>query len=99
MSTPDQAEKGQSEPVRCQLCQRTSVLAWHCLQTDVLDRAECRVTAGDGIWVCEICEEAMHRWMAQHPGPGSARAAEQEMIARLSRFIAGQPRPYRRREH
>ncbi|MGM7670254.1 hypothetical protein [Microbacterium sp. A93] len=87
---------GSAEPLNCELCQRISVLAFHTTRNDVLDRAECRRTDGHGMWLCSICEEAVHRWMAQHPGPGSAQQAVNEMIQRLSGLIDGPPRKYRR---
>lgn len=86
------------EPLRCELCQRTMTLSWHSLERDLLDRAECRNSGGEGMWVCGLCEEALHRWMAEHPGPGSSRKAEAEMVSRLANLINTKPRPYRRRK-
>ncbi|WMY80037.1 hypothetical protein [Citricoccus sp. I39-566] len=87
---------GSAEPLNCELCQRVSVLQFHATGSDVLDRAECRRTGGDGMWLCSICEEGVHRWMAEHPGEGSAQAAVDEMVQRLLSLIDGTPRKYRR---
>ncbi|XKH55579.1 hypothetical protein LG293_09945 [Citricoccus nitrophenolicus] len=87
---------GSTEPLNCELCQRVSVLQFHATSTNVLDRAECRRSAGDGMWLCSICEDAVHRWMAEHPGPGSAQTAVDEMVQRLLNLIDGPPRKYRR---
>lgn len=85
-----------TEPLNCELCQRVSVLAFHTTSTDLVDRAECRRADGDGMWLCSICEEGVHRWMAEHPGEGSAQAAVDEMVNRLLNLIDGPPRKYRR---
>lgn len=87
---------GSIEPLNCDLCQRVSVLQFHTTSTDLVDRAECRRAVGDGIWLCSICEEAVHRWMAEHPEPGSTQAAVDEMVQRLLNLINGPPRKYRR---
>ncbi|MEO9246803.1 hypothetical protein ABDK96_03825 [Citricoccus nitrophenolicus] len=84
------------EPLNCELCQRVSVLQFHTTGTDLVDRAECRRADGDGMWLCSICEEGVHRWMAANTGPGSAQAAVDEMIQRLLNLIDGPPRKYRR---
>lgn len=95
MTTSDPVP-GSTEPLNCELCQRVSVLAFHTTSTDLVDRAACRRADGDGMWLCSICEEAVHRWMAEHPGEGSAQAAVDEMIQRLLKLIDGPPRKYRR---
>jgi len=87
---------GQAEPLNCELCQRVSVLSFHATGTDVLDRAQCRRVQGPGMWLCSICEEGVHRWMAENPGQGSAQAAVDEMVGRLLTLIDGPPRKYRR---
>ena len=87
-----------TEPLRCQICQRTATLNWHSLDDDLLDRADCRAADGAGTWVCGICEEALHRWMSEHPGPGSSRKAETEMLNRLAALINTKSRPYRQRK-
>jgi hypothetical protein len=95
MTTSDPVP-GSTEPLNCELCQRVSVLQFHTTTSDVLDRAECRRTDGAGMWLCSICEEGVHRWMAENPGPGSAQAAVNEMVQRLLNLIDGPPRKYRR---
>jgi hypothetical protein len=95
MTTSDPVP-GSAEPLNCELCQRVSVLQFHTTSTDMVDRAECRRAGGDGMWLCSICEEGVHRWMAEHPGPGSAQKAVNEMVQRLLNLIDGPPRKYRR---
>ncbi|NUL44060.1 hypothetical protein F7P69_02445 [Cellulosimicrobium funkei] len=95
MTTSDPVP-GSIEPLICELCQRVSVLQFHTTSTDLLDRAECRRADGDGMWLCSICEEAVHRWMADNPGEGSSQAAVDEMVQRLLNLIDGPPRKYRR---
>lgn len=95
MTTSDPVP-GSTEPLHCELCQRVSVLAFHTTSTDVLDRATCRRASGDGKWLCAICEEGVHRWMAANPGEGSAQAAVDEMVQRLLTLIDGPPRKDRR---
>ncbi|HRO95039.1 hypothetical protein [Citricoccus sp.] len=95
MTTSDPVP-GSTEPLNCELCQRVSVLQFHTTSTDLLDRAECRRANGDGMWLCSICEEGVHRWMAANPGEGSAQAAVDEMVQRLLNLIDGPPRKYRR---
>ncbi|MGW9550883.1 hypothetical protein ACWG8W_07495 [Citricoccus zhacaiensis] len=85
-----------NEPLNCELCQRASVLSFHATEVDTVDRAECRRAGGEGVWLCSLCEEGVHRWMAEHPGEGSARAAVDEMVNRLLTLIDGPPRKYRR---
>lgn len=87
---------GSAEPLNCDLCQRVSVLQFHTTSTDLVDRAECRRADGNGIWLCSICEDAVHRWMAEHPGEGAAQAALDEMVQRLLHLIDRPPRKYRR---
>lgn len=85
-----------AEPLNCELCQRVSVLQFHNTSADHVDRAECRRADGTGMWLCPICEEAVHRWMAEHPGPGCSQRAVDEMVRRLLSMIDGPPRRYRR---
>ncbi len=87
---------GSAEPLNCDLCQRVSVLQFHTTSTDLVDRAECRRSDGDGMWLCSICEDAVHRWMAEHPGEGAAQTAVDEMVQRLLNLLDGPPRKYRR---
>lgn len=90
-----------AELAPCAICQRDQPLFFHCTGVDITDRAECR-TGGDdaveeGVWLCTMCEDAVHRWMADHPGAGAADKAVNAMYVRLAKAIFAPPRPYRRR--
>lgn len=80
----------------CQLCGRFEPLFWHCTSDDVIDRAQCRRTTGDGLWLCALCEEGVHRWMKQHPGTASGQRAVDAMVQRLAEKLLGTPRKYRK---
>lgn len=81
----------------CWICQRFQPLVWHCITETVIDRAHCRRTDGEGIWVCSLCEEALHQWMRQHPSHNAGRKAVTALLARLSERLLGPTRKYTRR--
>jgi len=80
----------------CALCGRFEPLFWHCTSKTVIDRAQCRRTAGDGLWLCALCEEGVHRWMRQNPEVGAGQRAVDVMVQRLSDKLLGEPRKYRK---
>lgn len=84
----------------CGICQRSQPLSFHATSADIVDRAQCRTTsdAETGIWLCSMCEDAVHRWMNEHPGPGSADRSVNAMFVRLSNALFAPPRRYRRKK-
>lgn len=82
----------------CHICQRFQPLLWHCTAQTILDRAHCRRAQGDGVWVCFLCEEAIHRWMKQNPGETAGADAVTSLLGRLSQRLLGPRRKYRKRK-
>lgn len=80
----------------CELCSRFEPLFWHCTSKAVVDRARCRRTHGEGLWLCALCEEGVHRWMKQHPGPQAGQHAVDAMVQRLAKTLLAKPRKYRK---
>lgn len=80
----------------CAVCQRQVPLRWHDTEGSHLDRAECRQGQGQGVWLCDTCEEAAHRFMRES-GASGAEAVD-ELIQRLYRALTTSLRPYRRRK-
>lgn len=90
---------GSDSPLEdCQICQRFQPLRWHCTAQTILDRAHCRRAQGDGVWVCSLCEEAIHRWMKQNPGGTAGADAVTALLGRLTQRLLGPRRKYRKRE-
>lgn len=83
---------------QCHLCQRLQPLLWHCAEPSILDRAMCRRTQGPGIWVCSLCEHAIHQWMRQHPSATAGRDAVDALFSRLSERLLAPVRKYTRRK-
>lgn len=81
----------------CQICQRFQPLVWHCTQSSAVDRAKCRQMLGSGLWVCSLCEEALHRWMRQHPSEKASEVAVTALLDRLTERLLGPRRKYRKR--
>lgn|SRR5699024_917716 len=81
----------------CQICQRFQPLVWHNTEKTILDRAHCRRTKGQGIWVCAMCEEAIHRWIKNHPGENAGTEAVEGLLDRLANRLLGPRRKYRKR--
>ena len=81
----------------CQICQRFQPLVWHCTSEAVNDRAHCRRTAGAGVCVCSLCEEALHQWMRKHPSEDAGRMAVTALLTRLSDRLLCPARKYTKR--
>lgn len=82
----------------CQLCQRLQPVFWHCMSQTVADRGRCRRTAGEGMWLCSLCEEGVHQWMKKNPSESSGHKAVDAMVDRLTRTLLGKRRPYRKHD-
>lgn len=101
----DQILKGQwadrtAPMASCHMCQRWQPLVWHSADPSVLDRARCRRTPGYGIWVCSLCEHAIHQWMRHHPSATAGRDAIDALLTRLSDRLLQPVRKYTKRaEH
>lgn len=80
----------------CHMCQRFQPLVWHCLTETTHDRAHCRRTPGEGLWVCALCEEAIHLWMRQHPGHDAGWQAVTALLERLTQRVLAPRRKYRK---
>lgn len=102
--TPQQADRllsgawdeNNSQVDECELCSRLEPLFWHCTSQGIVDRARCRRTHGDGLWLCALCEEGVHRWMQQHPSKEAGRKAVDAMVQRLAATLFAKPRKYRK---
>lgn len=78
MTMPDQSS--------CTLCQaETNDLEWHCVAETYLDRAACnRARSEAGIWLCRVCNDAVHSWMQQNQDePHAGAQAVANIRARL----------------
>lgn len=85
--------------IHCFICHNQErARHWHSTEHSYLDRAECRAAAQEeGIWLCSVCEESVHRWMKQNTDvEKSSDQAVTVMISRLNDAIY-QPRKTRRR--
>ncbi|MGP4968500.1 hypothetical protein ACTXJR_17975 [Glutamicibacter ardleyensis] len=83
----------------CFICHnRERARHWHSTEISYLDRAECRAAVQvEGIWLCSVCEESVHRWMKENKDvEKSSNQGVIVMIERLNNAIY-QPRKTRRR--
>lgn len=85
---------------RCHVCGTTNrERYWHTTSGTYLDRAVCRrADREQGVWLCTICEDGVHRWMKDHPyNPQAANEGVEEMVRRLRTAIFAPRRTKRRR--
>lgn|SRR5690625_2691829 len=80
----------------CHLCQRFQPLLWHCTSKTIQDRALCRRGAGNGVWVCSLCEEALHQWMRKNPDEMASQHAVTALLDRLAERLLAPRRKYRK---
>jgi len=82
----------------CHICQRIQPLFWHTVSRTVVDSALCQRAGGEGIWVCALCDEALHRLIRKNPRtPEGSRQAVEVLLNRLSDRILQPARKYSKR--
>src|SRR5699024_9344229 len=102
--TPQQADRllsgawdeNCSQVDECELCSRLEPLFWHCTSHGVLDRAQCPRTRCEGLCLCALCEEGVHRWRQHDPSKEARRKAVDAMVPRLAATLIAKPRKYRK---